>query len=582
VSPIRRLRGVRQLLLAAPVVAALWVAPAAAADLLPPQMHTVAGGGTCSGSVTPVNTPTGPVRGPCDGIAATSAQIEDATSVAALPGGGFLYVDWGNKAVREVSPLGIVTTVAGTGTQIVGNQTVPSTTDVDCGPATASGLDDPVAVAALPDGGFLITEHAGERVRMVSPDGTISTVAGIPPAGSGSCDAPVSESTALSYPDDAVPTAAGGALIADTGANSVMLLPALGGPNATLTQIAGGLDQPAAVSEIPGGSGAYLVADTGADTVSEVSGESPGAAVTTVAGQSGSAGSGGSGGPATAAQLNAPEGVTALSGGGFLIADTGDDTVREVSPTGVITTIAGQANEPFDTGDGGAATAAQLDGPTAVAPTINGGILIADDSNNAIREITLAPVSTVTLTPSSPNGRNGWYTTKPQVYVSATEDATVACVLDPGQAPPVYAAIVPGCTYAVGGSVISGNGPHTLYVASENSFGDDENPISVALKLDTTRPTVTCKALQSFRYGQRNAIVSATLRDGVSGPAKRGLVFRVNTHRPGTRKVTMRGTDLAGLRGSARCKYRVGARPRSRVKKKKAAHPRGRGVKKPA
>ena len=67
----------------------------------------------------------------------------------------------------------------------------------------------------------------------------------------------------------------------------------------------------------------------------------------------------------------------ATSDGGFLIADLGNYRLRKVSPTGTITTVAG-TGIGGSSGDGGAATSAQLNAPTGVAPTPDGGFLIAD------------------------------------------------------------------------------------------------------------------------------------------------------------------------------------------------------------
>jgi hypothetical protein len=71
--------------------------------------------------------------------------------------------------------------------------------------------------------------------------------------------------------------------------------------------------------------------------------------------------------------------------GGYLIADTNNHAIRRVSPGGTITTVAGTLTMPGSTGDGGPATAAKLDLPTGVAATAEGGFLIADEGNHAIR-----------------------------------------------------------------------------------------------------------------------------------------------------------------------------------------------------
>ena len=92
----------------------------------------------------------------------------------------------------------------------------------------------------------------------------------------------------------------------------------------------------------------------------------------------------GDGGLATDAQLNNPSGVATTADGGYLIADQSNHRVRRVAPNGNITTVAGTGTAG-PAGDDGPATAAQLNNPTGVAPTADGGFLIADAGNHVIR-----------------------------------------------------------------------------------------------------------------------------------------------------------------------------------------------------
>jgi hypothetical protein len=557
--------------------ALLAIVPAgAAASPLPPQIHTVAGGGGCSGAAAVAS------LGSCDNVAATSVAIQGARSVAANPAGGYVYIDYGSDLVREVSGTGVVTTVAGTST-VTAAGAGPDTTDVDGVPATESGLDDPVAVAVLPNGALLITEYQGGRVRLVSPglpgQAIITTIAGIPPTagdpgptqgdnGSSGLGTDID----LNYPSDAQPTASGGVLIADTYNNRIMLLSSTS-PNATIRQIAGGggcvdatsscagwqasqvqLDLPDSVSELPGGAGGYLVSEYGADAVRLITQESLGGTFLTIAGQPGSPGYSGDGGPAVFAQLERPEDAVSSPDGGVLIADTGNNAVREVTSSGVISTIAGDGELGY-TGDGADATAAELSGPSAVAP-ISTGILIADDNNGAIREITQAPTTTIKIQPAHPNGARGWYKTDPYVTVSSTGGGTSACEFDPLQAPPAYGAITSGCVFIGNGAFFTEDGTHTFYAASENGFGDDENPISLTFNVDATPPRITCPKKPTFRYGKK-AELTAVLKDSVSGPAKRSLKVRPNTRRKGAQTVRVRGTNLAGVSATVKCAYSV-------------------------
>jgi hypothetical protein len=276
----------------------------------------------------------------------------------------------------------------------------------------------------------------------------------------------------------------------------------------------------------------------------------------------GSSGYSGDGGLATSAQLNQPEGVLATPDGGFLIADTRNNVVRRVSPGGVISTIAGNGTIGY-TGDSGAATAAQLNGSAAVAETPSGGILIGDDFNGAIREITQPSSTLIELVPFQPNGRNGWYKTDPQLFVTPNENATVSCVLDPGQAPPAFGAIAPGCAYA-GGGLVTTDGTHTIYAASQNSFGDQENPVSLTFKIDVTPPKITCGTATGatepvFNYGQSNATVPGILTDSVSGPASLAVLADASTLSLGAHQANVRGSNLAGVSKTVKCSYFVQA-----------------------
>jgi RTX calcium-binding nonapeptide repeat (4 copies)/NHL repeat len=144
--------------------------------------------------------------------------------------------------------------------------------------------------------------------------------------------------------------------------------------------------------------GGFLIADTDNELVRRVS---PAGTITTVAGTS-PGGFAGDGGPATAALLNEPTGVAPTTDGGFLIADSNNQRVRRVSPAGTITTVAGNGTAGFS-GDGGPAVAAQLFGPSGVAVTADGGFLIADSLNNRVRRVSLAG----TITTVAGNGTEG-------------------------------------------------------------------------------------------------------------------------------------------------------------------------------
>ena len=225
----------------------------------------------------------------------------------------------------------------------------------------------------------------------------------------------------------------------------------------------------------------------------------------------------GDGGPAVFAQLANPQRVLSTAGGGFLIADSDNQRVRSVSPAGIITTIAGDAVATY-AGDSGAATDASIFEPVGGSPTTGGGLLIADVSDPAIREVTIPPTTTITLTPSSPNEANGWYIGTVHAKVSAGAGNTTNCDLDLPSAPTVFDELDSPCAFSGSGADITGNGVHLLWAASMNSFGDKETPVAFAIEIDNNPPSMRCVGRPSFVAGSRHKRVEATVADAVSGP----------------------------------------------------------------
>lgn len=125
--------------------------------------------------------------------------------------------------------------------------------------------------------------------------------------------------------------------------------------------------------------------------------------IATVIAGTGTSGFSGDGGAATSAQLNAPKGIAIDSAGNIYIADTSNHRIRKINTSGIISTIAGTGTGTFG-GDNAAATAAKVNSPQGVAVDSSGNIYIADTSNNRIRKIdTNGNISTV-----AGNGTGGY------------------------------------------------------------------------------------------------------------------------------------------------------------------------------
>jgi hypothetical protein len=319
-----------------------------------------------------------------DGGPATNALLVTPSGVATMPDGGYVVSSWNWSNVRRVSPTGTITTLAG--------KIGPNGFSGDGGPATQAQLNLPLGVAVQSDGSVLIADSNNFRVRKVSPSGIITTVAGNGTEGF-SGDGGAATAAKLDLPVAVAATRDGGFLIADAINNRIRKVSSSG----IITTVAGngtegfagdGGQATAARLWSPNGvsvthDGGYLIADSNNQRVRRVS---PTGIITTVAG-TGMGGFSGDGGPAAGAQLQGVLGASEAPDGSVLIADSGNERIRRVSPTGTITTVAG-TDGPFGggfSGDGGPATAALLNGPAAVAATASGGFLIADGANNRVR-----------------------------------------------------------------------------------------------------------------------------------------------------------------------------------------------------
>ena len=274
-----------------------------------------------------------------------------------------------------------ISTIAGNGSQGF---------DGDGGAAVDAALNAPESVAATLDGGYLIADKENNRIRRVSPDGTIRTVAGTGSAGFNG-DGLAATSAMLNKPQGVAPLLDGGFLIADTENNRVRRVSPLG----TIQTVAGTgspgdagdgglavmaeLQKPRGVAPLL--DGGFLIADTDNRVVRRVSVLGT---IATVAGN-GSAGSGGDGGPATAATLGLPDDVAPTVEGGFLIADYEMGVVRKVSLLGTISTVAGGGSSGSDEDD--SATDVELLEPADVEPLATGGFLVADHGTDLVQQV---------------------------------------------------------------------------------------------------------------------------------------------------------------------------------------------------
>jgi len=338
----------------------------------------------------------GPIGFSGDGRPAASAQFNLPSGVAVDVAGDTYIADTFNNRVRAVSPAGIVTTLVGNGVGMLSG---------DGGPAIDAQVYFPTAVAADSFGNVFIADHGNSRIRKVTA------------AGVGGVAAQISTVYSVSQVWNLAVDKNGNLYVPDPSNNRINKI----SPQGVITTVAGngsfgysGDGGPATSAEIRLLSKTALTTDsegslyfsdddfqppppgiipTSTSSKPRIRKVSADGNISTVAGN-GMSGYSGDGGPATSAQLgsqlNYPICLATDNSGNLYIADGDNSRIRMVSRDGIITTVAGTGIQGY-MGDGGPATAAQLNGPSGLASDGAGNLYVADQFNNVIR--LLQPVS---------------------------------------------------------------------------------------------------------------------------------------------------------------------------------------------
>ena len=380
-----------------------------------------------SGTITGSTIDTRAGGGVGDGELATTATLNHPYALAVDSSGDMFIADTLDNRIREVNgTTGVITTVAGTG--VAGYSG-------DSGPATSAELNAPMGIALNSSGQLLFIADSGNAtVREVNlATGVISTVAGNGTGGY-SGDGGLATSARLSDPTGLTLDSSGNLFIADTGNNVIREVHAA---THTISTFAGNgqrgssgngglatsakLAAPSAVAL--DSSGDLFIADTMNNEVREVI---AGTGVINLYAGTGVAGDSGDGGAATAAELEQPIGLAVNSVSGLLfITDSQNNEIRQVNlGSGVITPVAGDGFIGY-LGDGGAATAAELDNPEGVAVDSSGNIFIADTYNAVVREVSVA---TGDITTIAGNGLASFYGDGGPATLAALHAATDVAV----------------------------------------------------------------------------------------------------------------------------------------------------------
>jgi uncharacterized protein (TIGR03437 family) len=326
-------------------------------------VFTIEDGGSAPASAYVVETSVGSGQPGFNGdsVTAVGARLLTPQGIAMDQAGDLFIADTGNSLVRQSTPAGMVTTPAGTGGLGFAG---------DGGPATSATLWEPASLAVDGAGTIYIADTLNDRIRKVSPAGTITTL-----------------QSGIVRPSGLALDQSGNLYVAEAGRDRILRVD----PSGVVTTVAGLADSPGfsgdggpAVSaqiDSPShialdASGTLYIADTGNNRIRKVTSKG---VISTLAGNDGS--------------LSLPQGVAVDGSGDVYIADTGNHRILSVGSGGVVEMLAGTGIAGFN-GDGGLASLTELNSPADVLIGPAGEIFFADTANQRIRRLTLqsAPV----------------------------------------------------------------------------------------------------------------------------------------------------------------------------------------------
>ena len=315
-----------------------------------------------------------------DGGPASQARITTPKALDIDRAGTIYILESVGLRVRRISPDGIITSVAGSGS--IGFSG-------DGGPALSATLHWPQGMAVDRDGSILIADTVNRRIRRVSA-GRIDTIVGngtyrLTPDGT------LASLSFFTLPTRVVTDTAGRVYVVDRDGALIRRI----GADGKIVTIAGNGNQVASSSNGPVSATSIGIADLYGIAIDSngnvffveslrIRRVTPEGVLTTFAG--GGTNTGGDGGPATAVALNQPRDLAFDAAGNLYVSERTAHRIRKISPGGIISTVAGTSSAGFG-GDGGQATQAQLNGPLGLALDSVNNLYIADPGNRRIRMV---------------------------------------------------------------------------------------------------------------------------------------------------------------------------------------------------
>jgi len=484
-----------------------------------------------------------------DGGPAESAGLGSPAGVVMDTAGNLYIADNGSRRVRRVNDTGVITTVAGNGSQVSSG---------DGGPATSAGISYPYGAAMDAAGNLYVADVFFAQIRKIDPAGIITTVAGNGTYGYSGDGGPAT-SASLNHAFWIAVDGAGNLYIADRDnhrirkVNSSGIISTIAG-NGTAGYYGDGGPAIEASINTPFGiavdsEGNVYFTDRGNQRVFKINAAGT---LTTIAGN-GIAGYSGDGGPALSASLNNPGGIAVDASGTVYVIDNSNLRVRSIDASGTISTVAGNGTSGFY-GDGGPATSASLNSPAGVFVDNDGNIYIADAQNQRIRKV-VAPDDRPTGSISINAG--AVYTNNPAVILalscaSAAGDCTEMQISDSSGNWTNEAEVF---TTVKTWTLLSGDGTKTVYVKFKDSAGTWSNAYQDSIILDTTAPAVTITSPATGTINTATPLLTYGVSDGTVTVEVDGVVVskvsgnNLGPLADGPHAVRVRSTDAAGNAG---------------------------------
>ena len=376
----------------------------------------------------------------------------------AIDAAGNLYVsDFDGGQIRKIAPTGVVSTFAGSGANISAD-----------GTGIAASFNGPAGLAFDGAGNLYVAETNAMKIRKITPAGVVTTF-----AGSGSPGFTNGKGTAASFflPQSVAVDVTGNVYVADRFNNSIRKIT----PDGTVSTLAGGS-------------------------------------------------SGQANGTGTDAQFNAPYGIAADLNGSLYVTDQGNNMIRKITPEGVVTTLAGKLTEGTTDGTGSSATFAA---PAGIAVDFAGNIFVSDQKYGRIRQIT--PSGTVTTLAGNDNGNKdgvgiaaGFY--NPQglapdeagnLYVADMSNYTIRKIVTTGYS--IAPQLPSGLNFDISTGIISGTAGYPSATTSYNIAAHNASGNSTTV----LRINVTAEPAPVISYSGAQVYTTATMINSLA-PANTG------------------------------------------------------------